>query len=265
MLGAPGCNKVQEDSGTPAPKSSVKGAPGLGTVIADGEALGFNVRIGEKFNKDRLIAQLTKSRFKVDVAAQDATDKLIPGTVGDGTVYFWVSPDPRAPDVVGSLTIGVDLNTARATGKITSAQLQQLNKESRAAGDKRGGSAPNISKYSAAEALLAARRNPGVVTDAGVGLGSTKDEVLKAYGETKDQVFLSGDTVRIYRGPKAAVGFRFSDDVVRQILVFPADYDYQKLNEDTQAMYEPPPTQPAPDANAKGGNGAGGAQQGSGA
>jgi hypothetical protein len=265
MLGTAGCKKAQEGGETLAPKSAVKGAPGLGTIIADGEALGFNARIGEKFNKDRLIAELAKSRFKVDVAVKDASEIFVPGTVGDGTVYFWFSPDPRAPGLVGSLTVGVDLNTAMQVGKISRAQFEMLIKQSRAAGDKRGGSAPNISKYSAAEALLAARRNPGVVTDAGVGLGSTKEEVLKAYGETKDQVFLSGDTVRIYRGPKVAVGMRFSDDVVRQIIVFPADYDYQKLTEDTQAMYEPPPTQPAPDANAKGGSGAGGAQQGSGA
>jgi hypothetical protein len=262
MLGVSGCKKAQE-SGASAPKETAKGRPGLGTIIADGEALGFNARLGEKFNQDRLIAELAKSRFKVDVAVKDASDNFVPGTVGDGTVYFWFSPDPRAPSLVGSLTVGVDLNTAMQVGKISRAQFEKLIKESRAEGDKRGGSAPNISKYSAAEALLAARRNPGVVSDAGVGLGSTKDEVLKAYGETKDQVFLSGDTVRIYRGPKVAVGMRFSDDVVRQIIVFPADYDYQKLNEDTQAMYEPPPTQPAPGANAKDGNSASGAQQGS--
>lgn len=246
MLG--GCKKAPEGEAKPA--SGKAGAPATGALVADGEALGFNVRIGEKFSKDRLITQLADSRFKVDVAVKDASDRFIPGTVGDGTVYFWITPDPRASGLVGGLTIGVDLNTAMQIGKISRSQFEQLVKESRAAGEKRSGNAPNISKYSAAEALLAVKRNPGVVTDAGVGLGSTKDEVLQAYGETKDQLFISGDTVRVYRGPRVAVGFRFSDEVVRQVLVFPADYDYQKFGEDTQAIFRPPLDNPAPKAGA---------------
>lgn len=232
------CKKAPENTGGTEGKPPERST--TGAVITDGEALGFSVRIGEAFNTDRLCKQLAKSRIKVDVAAQDATDMMVPGTVGDGTIYFWVLPDPRTPKIVGGLTIGVDINTALQIGKINRAEFERIIKEARAEGEKRGGDAPKLAKYSAAEAMLAAQRNPGVVTDAGVGIGSTKQQVLDAYGEAKDTLFVSGDTIRIYRGPKVAVAFRFSDEVVRQVVVFPADYDYNKFNEETQAMLKPP-------------------------
>lgn len=241
-LGA--CKKAPESAGGTEDKPAAPST--AGAVISSKEALGFNVRIGEAFNATRLCEKLAKSRVKVDVAAQDATDMMVPGTVGDGTIYFWVLPDPRTPKVVGSLTIGVDINTALQIGKISRAEFERIIKEARAEGEKRGGDAPKIAKYSAAEAMLAAQRNQGVVTDAGVGIGSTKQLVIDAYGEAKDTLFISGDTIRIYRGPKVAVAFRFSDDVVRQVIVFPADYDYEKFNEDTQAMLKPPTASPPP-------------------
>lgn len=236
------CKKAPENGGGGEGKPAARST--TGAVIANDEALGFNVRIGEAFNTERLCAKFAKSRVKVDVAAQDATDMMVPGTVGDGTIYFWVLPDPRAPKVVGGLTIGVDINTALQIGKINRAEFERIIKEARAEGEKRGGDAPKLAKYSAAEAVLAAQRNPGVFTDAEVGIGSTKQQVLDAYGETKDTLFVSGDTIRIYRGPKVAVAFRFSDDVVRQVVVFPADYDYDKFNEETQAMLNPPTASP---------------------
>ena len=239
-LGA--CKNAPESAGGTGGKPEARST--TGAVIANDEALGFNVRIGEAFNTERLCKQLAKSRIKVDVAAQDATDLMVPGTVGDGTIYFWVLPDPRTPKIVGSLNIGVDINTAVQIGKINRTEFERIIKEARAEGEKRGGDAPKLAKYSAAEAMLAAQRNPGVITDAGVGIGSTKQQVLDVYGETKDTVFVSGDTIRIYRGPKVAVAFRFSDDVVRQLVVFPADYDYNKFNEDTQTMLKPPTASP---------------------
>ncbi len=243
MCAACSCKKATE-GGTEATKKPA--APITGATITDREALGFKVRIGEAFNKERLCTRLAKSRFTVDLALEDATDMMIPGTVGDGTIYFWVLPDPRTPKVVGSLTIGVDINTALQIGKISRAEFERLIKEARAEGEKRGGDAPKLAKYSAAEATLAAQRNLGVETDAGVGLGSTKKQIISVYGEAKDTLFVSGDTIRIYRGPKVAVAFRFSDDVVRQVIVFPADYDYEKFNEDTQAMLKPPTASPPP-------------------
>ncbi len=121
-LGA--CKKAPESAGGGEVKPVARST--TGAVIADKEALGFNVRIGEAFNTERLCEKLAKSSVKVDVAAQDATDLMVPGTVGDGTIYFWVLPDPRNPKVVGGLTIGVDINTALQIGKIDRAEFERI-------------------------------------------------------------------------------------------------------------------------------------------
>jgi len=223
------------------PAAEKPSAPGLSAS----ETLGLPVELGEHFQPTELAKKLRRARFPVQVAAEDATERLVPGTLGDGTLYFFLTPDPRRPDLVGGLKVAVDLDTAKAVGLISGERHKELVLEARAKAEAMEEDDPFLSRYTAAEARLAAARNPGVArTREGLGLGSTKEEIIAAYGETKDISFESGDTTLIYRGKNTAVAFRLTLGVVRTVTVFPPDYDYLQFLQDTTALLSGKPLAP---------------------
>jgi hypothetical protein len=231
--------KPTEEKGAPAAK---KQAP---AGIGANETLGFPLKLGERFQPQELTKKLARADFPVQVAAEDATDRLVPGTLGDGTLYFFLTPDPRTPELVGGLKVSVDLDTAKAVGLITEERRNDLVQEARAKADSMSADDTFLARYTAAEAQLAAARNPEVARTAeGLGIGSAKADLIAAYGETKDMAFESGDTTLIYRGKDAAVAFRLTLGVVRSVTVFPPDYDYLQFLEDTAAVLSGKPIEP---------------------
>lgn len=233
--------KQQPTEGEGAPAAKKEAPAGIGAS----ETLGFPVKLGERFLPPELAQKFASAKFPVQVAAEDATERLIPGTLGDGTLYFFLTPDPRQPELVGGLKVSVDLDTAKAVGLITPERHQELVLQARQKADTMPEDDPFLARYTAAEAQLAAARNPDVARTAeGLGLGSTKADLLAAYGETKDISFESGDTTLIYRGKDAAVAFRLTLGVVRTVTVFPPDYDYLQFLEDTTAVLSGHPLEP---------------------
>jgi len=235
------CWKAGDESARP--KTEPAGETPRFQTIPDDEAFGFNVQLGEAFDAAKLVQQLAQSPFPVQVAAEDASAKMVPGTAGDGTIYFWVTPDPRAPERVGGLTLGADLKTAYTTGRLTKDQYSALVEGARELARDPATGEMDLRGYIAAEAMLAGRANPAIATAAGIHVGSSRAEVEAAYGPPDETVFEYGDTVLIYRGKQAALALRLAGDTVRIAQLFPADCDYLEFREAGSGLGSEQPSQ----------------------
>lgn len=222
------CNQPadEESADAPAAEPEVAYSP-----VADDESFGLNVKLGDPFIPETLCENLGDSAYPVQPSLEDSSDKLVPGTIGDGTIYFYLEPNPWDPGIVGTLTLAADLQTAFALGMITEAKYVALVDEAKALAGEPSRDTSYIAKYSAAEAHLASKRNPKVATRAGVRMSPTRKNITDAYGEPDETIFEYGDTVLIYRGKETALAFRMSDDIGRMVLVFPAEYDYIEYRE----------------------------------
>ena len=174
-------------------------------------------------------------KVKVEVAVEDDQVEAVSqaiceaahtGTIGDGTIYFYLEPNPWDPGTVGTITLAADLQTAFTLGMITEDRYVTLMDEVKELAGEPNRDTSYIAKYSAAEAHLASKRNPEVATRAGVRMSPTRKDITDAYGAPDETIFEYGDTVLIYRGEKTALAFRLSGDLGRMVLVFPAEYDY---------------------------------------
>jgi len=194
--------------------------------VADDESFGLNVKLGAPFIPATLCENLADSAYPVQPSLEDSADKLVPGTIGDGTIYFYLEPNPWDPSIVGTITLAADLQTAFTLGMITEDRYVALVDEVKEFAGEPNRDASYIAKYSAAEAHLASKRNPEVATRAGVRMSPTRKDITDAYGAPDETIFEYGDTVLIYRGEKTALAFRLSGDLGRMVLVFPAEYDY---------------------------------------
>lgn len=194
--------------------------------VADDEFFGLNARLGDPFIPETLCESLADSAYPVQPSLEDSSDKLVPGTAGDGTIYFYLEPNPWDPSIVGLLTLGADLLTAFSLGMITEDRYVELVDEAKNTAGEPDGGTSYIARYAAAEAHLASQRNPEVATQAGVRMSPTRKDITDAYGEPDEIIFEYGDTVLIYRGEKTALAFRLSGDLGRMVFVFPAEYDY---------------------------------------
>jgi len=223
LLAGSSCQQqdAEDSAETPVAEPEITCSP-----IADDESFGLNVKLGDPFIPEKLCERLKDSPFPVQPSLEDSSDKLVPGTTGDGTIFFLLEPNPWDPNTVGTLTLGADLQTAFSLGMITEDRYVELVDEVKKLAGELDESASYIARYAAAEAHLASQRNPEIATQAGVTMSPTRKDITEAYGEPDETIFEYGDTVLIYRGEKTALAFRLSADVGRMVLVFPAEYDY---------------------------------------
>ncbi len=223
LLAGSSCNRPigEESAETPVAEPEV-----TYSSVADDEFFGLNARLGDPFIPEKLCESLADSAYPVQPSLEDSNDKLVPGTIGDGTIYFYLEPNPWDPSTVGTITLAADLQTAFSLGMITEDRYVALVDEVKELAGEPNRDTSYIARYAASEAHLASRRNPEIATQAGVRMSATRKDITDAYGEPDEIIFEYGDTVLIYRGEKTALAFRLSGDIGRMVLVFPAEYDY---------------------------------------
>lgn len=223
MLAGSSCQQQDAEDSTETPVAEPKITY---SSVADDEFFGLNARLGDPFIPEKLCERLADSSYPVQPSLEDSSERLVPGTAGDGTIYFYLEPNPWDPGVVGSLTVGADLQTAFSLGMITEDKYVELVDKAKKLAGELDGKTSYIARYAAAEAHMASQRNPEIATQAGVRMSPTRKDSTDAYGEPDETIFEYGDTVLIYRGEKTALAFRLSGDLGRMVLVFPAEYDY---------------------------------------
>jgi|GEM_PF-2793046 len=228
LLASFSCSQPAGEESTDAPVAQPEIAY---SSVADGESFGLNVKLGSSFIPETLCENLADSSFPVQPSVEDSSDQLVPGTIGDGTIYFYLEPNPWDPGIVGTITLAADLQTAFSLGMITEDRYTALVDEAKELAGEPSKDTSYIAKYSAAEAHLASKRNPEVATQAGVAMSPTRKSLTDAYGEPDETIYEYGDTVLIYRGENTALAFRMSGDIGRMVLVFPAEYDYIEYRE----------------------------------